>query len=93
MTFWLLWGWDAAVALVVLYFFVVGVADGSVYSFNIGLWLGILAVLAAVMGGSLFLRSSARHIAAIVLLLVLAVPGVVFGLFFLLLVLLAPRWN
>jgi hypothetical protein len=33
----LLWGFDALIALVVLCFFFVGLADGSVSSFNRGL--------------------------------------------------------
>src|SRR5215217_3048043 len=36
MAFWLLWGFDALIAAVVLYFFFAGLADGSVSSFNAG---------------------------------------------------------
>jgi hypothetical protein len=38
MKFWMLWGWDALIASVFVYFFLVGLADGSVSSFNAGLW-------------------------------------------------------
>ena len=38
------------VAIVVVYFFVVGLADGSVSSFNMSLWLGLLAAVAAAAG-------------------------------------------
>ena len=93
MKFWMLWGWDALIGLVILYFFFGGLADGSVSSFNMGLWLVILAVLAAVMWGSLLLRYNGRPIAAVVVLLLLALPGVLFALFFLLIILTAPRWN
>ena len=53
--FWILWGIDAVLSLVVLYFFFVGLADGSVSSFNMGLWLMILIGIGAIMLGSLWL--------------------------------------
>jgi hypothetical protein len=82
MKFWMLWGWDALIAAVILYFFLVGLADGSVSSFNMGLWLTTISVLAVVMIGSLALRTSQRIGLAVSLLLVLAIPGVLFTLFF-----------
>lgn len=91
--FWILWGIDALVALVAIYFFIVGLGDGSVSSFNGLLWLGILAGLAAVMGGSWMLKASGQLKSAKILLSVVAVPAVLFFLFFLLLILSKPRWN
>ena len=91
--FWILWGMDALVALVAIYFFIVGLGDGSVSSFNGLLWLGILAGLAAVMGGSWMLKASGQLKSAKILLSVVAVPAVLFFLFFLLLILSKPRWN
>ena len=93
MKFWILWAIDAIIAMVGLYFFLVGLADGSVSSFNIGLWLLILLVLTIVAGGSLWLKSAGRPGLAILLLLVLAVPGLLFGLFMVTLLVTAPRWN
>ncbi len=93
MKFWILWGIDAAFAAVILYFFFVGLADGSVSMFNAGLWIAIIAALAAVMGGSLWLRSAGRKAPAAVVLLILAVPGILFTLFFLILLITNPRWN
>lgn len=93
MKFWIPWGFDALIMLVVLYFFFVGLADGSVSSFNAGLWFILLLVVGSIVGGSLWLRSSGRNGAAIVILLVLAVPGLVFALFILILVIANPRWN
>ena len=81
--FWLPWGIDVIVALVFVYFFFVGVADGSVDSFNIVLWLVILCVSAAVVGGSLALRASGRTGLAITLVTIVAVPSVLIGLLFL----------
>lgn len=93
MKFWVLWGFDAIVSLVILYFFVAGLADGSVSSFNMGLWLGIVLVVCAVMVGSLALRSSRRTGLAVAVLLVLALPALLFVLFFGALLITNPRWN
>ena len=81
--FWLPWGIDVVVALVFVYFFIVGLGDGSVSSFNIVLWLVILCVAAAVVGGSLALRASGRAVLAIALVTIVAVPSVLIGLLFL----------
>ncbi|HMK38724.1 MAG TPA: hypothetical protein VK569_05235, partial [Bacteroidota bacterium] len=93
MRFWLLWGIDAAIAAVVLSFFALGLADGSVSTMNIGLWITILAALAGVIGGSLRLRSSGRPGPATAVVLILAVPGILFALFFIVLLITNPRWN
>jgi hypothetical protein len=91
--FWTLFGIDGAVALVVLFFFLAGLGDGSVSSFNIGLWLAILAVFAAVLGGVLLLKSNGYVTFANLLLLTLAIPGLLYGLFILSVIILQPRWN
>ena len=93
MKFWLLWGFDALIALVVLYFFFTGLFDGSVSSFNMGLWLIILLGLTAIMGGSLYLFSAGRSGIATAVLLLLAIPGVLYALFLLILIITASRWN
>jgi hypothetical protein len=61
--------------------------------FNIGIWIAILAALSAVIGGSLWLRSAGRRGPATVVLLILAVPGILFALFFIILLITNPRWN
>jgi hypothetical protein len=48
--FWLLWTWDALVASMFVCFFVIGIGDGAVSSFNIVLRWGILGSLAAILG-------------------------------------------
>jgi hypothetical protein len=93
MKFWFLWGIDALIAAVILYFFLVGLADRSVSMFNVGPWIAILAALAGVLGGSLWLRSAGRQGLAAVVLLILAVPGILFALFFIILLITNPRWN
>jgi hypothetical protein len=91
--FWFLWTIDAVIAAVAFYFFFSLSAGGNVGSFNILPWLAILAVLAAVLGGSVWLRSAGQHALAIILLLLLAVPGALYALFVLLIVILRPDFR
>lgn len=90
--FWILWGFDAVIAMVVLYFFVTGLADGSITSSNLGIWFILLLLVAGVLGGSLLLKAEHMTIAKI-LLAILAVPGLIYLLFILLVVIGKPRWN
>ncbi|HET8974056.1 MAG TPA: hypothetical protein VFN63_12310 [Pseudolabrys sp.] len=83
-------GIDLLVALVVVYFFVIGLADGSVSSFNMSLWLGLLAAVAAAVGGGWLLNANGRRGAAIAALSILALPGILYGLFVLLIVIAQP---
>lgn len=91
--FWPLWIFDALIAAVFVFFFLWGIADGTVSSFNIMLWLGILAGLGAVVGGGMALQRAGRVGRAIPLLLLPALPGLLFVLFFVALIVLQPRWN
>lgn len=93
MEFWIPWGIDAVVAIIVVCFFFVGLADGSVSSFNIGLWLMILSGLASVMGGSLWLKSAGRSGLAMFLLLIPAVPAVLYATFLAAVLIGGRRWN
>jgi hypothetical protein len=91
--FWILWGFDALIALVVLYFFFIGLADGSVSSFNMGLWMLLLAAVAAVLLGSLWLKSLGQLGWAKAVLSILALPGFLYLLFLLVVLISKPRWN
>jgi len=91
--FWLPWTIDAVVAAIALFFFFWGLADGTVSSFNAGIWAALLGALAIVVGGSLWLKVTGRRALGITLALVLAVPGLLVGLFFLALIIANPRWN
>jgi hypothetical protein len=93
VTFKILWGIDAVIAGIFLYFFVVGLGDGSVSSFNMRLWLGTLGTLASVLAGSSKLQRSGRSHLANSLLMILAVPGLAAGLFFLAIIIINPQWN
>jgi hypothetical protein len=91
--FWIPWGIDAIVAAIFLFFFFWGLVDGTVSARNIVLWLGILTGVGLVVGGSLWLRRAGHRVPAILLTLVLAVPGLLAALFLLMVLILQPRWN
>lgn len=86
-------GIDVLAALVVFYFFVVGLADGSVSSFNGELWFALLAGVAAVIGGGWVLQAKGHRGFAAAVLMILAVPAVVYALFITLILITQPRWN
>ena len=77
----------------ILYFFIIGLADGSITSANLGLWFVILFVVAGIMGGSLVLKTYGHLTTATIVLFLLALPGFIYLLFILLVVLGKPRWN
>jgi hypothetical protein len=90
--FWTAWVIAAIVTGVSLYFFFVGLADGSVSSFNLVLWMGVVAATLGVTGGSLWLRKNHPVLATVVAML-LGLPGLLAGLLLLALALSHPRWN
>ncbi len=91
--FWILWGTDALISAIVLVFFFLGTARGWISSFNIGIWVAILAALAVVVGGGLWLKTLGHPTLGALLLLVLAIPGLLFGLFILLVSVSNTSWN
>ncbi|MBC7572267.1 MAG: osmoprotectant transporter permease [Spirosoma sp.] len=82
--FWISWGINALIALVLAFFFFVGLGDGTVSSYNIILWLVLLIGLAALLLSGYWLFTHQYTIAANILMALLAVPGVLYGLFMLL---------
>jgi hypothetical protein len=91
--FWIFWGIDSIVAVIALYFFFTGIADHSVSSFNIGLWLSLLIILAIVLLGSLGLKSAGNLTLAKVLSGLLAIPALLFFLLFIVAINSGGRWN
>lgn len=91
--FWIFWGIDAIVALIALYFFFIGLGDGSVSSFNMGIWLVLLIALAAVLFGSLALKGAGNLNVAKILAGLLAIPALLFFLFFVIVIVSGERWN
>ncbi len=88
-----MYGFDVLVALIILYFFFVGIGDGTVSSFNIVLWLVILSALAAILGGSLWLKSHHHIMLAVTTLLIITIPALLFVSYFLIAILGNGRWN
>ena len=91
--FWILWIFNALMALVPVYFFFVGLADGSITSRNIGLWGLILLVVVAILIGSWWLQAHNQLGWAKGLLIFAAVPGVLVLLYFIIVMTSKPRWN
>jgi hypothetical protein len=94
MTFFnIIWGIDAITAFIVLLFFFIGMADGTVSGINLGLWAMIIAALIVILFGSLWLRSHGYPGFAMLLTLLLAVPALLFGLYMTIAIVSKPRWN
>jgi hypothetical protein len=83
---------DAIVLAVLLVFFLWGLEDGTVSSFNMLLWLVMLAVPSGALTGGLLAWARGHRALALPLLLVPAAPGLLTGLFFLMLIILQPKW-
>jgi hypothetical protein len=84
---------DLLTAGVFAWFFLVGLSDGSVGAFNMGLWLGILGGLAAVIGGGIALHRRGARALATGLLAVVGVPALLGGLLFLSLIIINPSFK
>jgi hypothetical protein len=82
-----------AVLLIALSFFFIGIGDGSVSSFNMTMWLALLGALIASVGGGVALNGRGQRRAATAVLGLVAAPGILAGLFFLILLIAQPRWN
>jgi len=93
LKFWIPWAIDALTSAIALFHFLVGLADGSVSSFNIRIWIAILAALAVVMAGSLWLKEIGHTGLGTMLLLVLAVPAIFYALFLLVVIISGSQWN
>ncbi len=72
--FWWFWGASAVIGAVAFCFFASLCTRGVVSSANLLPWCAILLVLAGVIGGSLWLRSTGHEKTAVLPLLALIVP-------------------
>lgn len=84
---------DAVAAAVIGFFFVIGVGDGSVSSFNISLWIGILTAVAVILTAGILLHRNNRMVLGNLVLSILAVPATLYCAFFALIILTAPSWQ
>lgn len=83
----------SVVALLIVIFFFWGLADGSVSSFNFAIWFVALVIALAVPIFGIQVARHGHHFAAIFVLGILALPGLVYGLFVLLVVGSGTSWN
>ena len=88
--FYILLAINAIALAVILFFFMWGLSDGTVSSFNGLLWLAMLAVPSATLLGGWLQWGKGNRAFAIVLLLIPSLPAIVFGLFILMFIILSP---
>lgn len=89
----ILWYFTAIMSVVPVYFFFIGLKDGSITTRNIVLWLIILLIIAGVLIGSNWLRDHDRLSMAKWLLALAAIPGALVLLYFIVVMIGKPRWN
>jgi len=91
--FWTIWVIDALAAVVLLFFFFLGLVDGSVSYYNSKEWFLILAAVGGILSGSIyFIRQEKKRIAYLLITL-LAIPAIMMGIFLLILVIADPHWQ
>jgi hypothetical protein len=88
----ILFAFNALVLLVLVYFFIEGLQYGSGGD-AVVIWLPILGVPIAVMAGAWALRANGKQKLASLLLFLLALPALLYILFFGLLILINPSWQ
>ena len=93
ITFWILWIFNALMSLIPIYFFFLGLQDGTVDINNMSLWLGILAVVGLLLGLTYWLKNKGQVLAAKVLLWMSAIPCLMVILYFVVAITSDVRWN
>ena len=91
--FTILWYFTAIMSVVPVYFFFIGLKDGSITTRNIVLWLIILLIIAGVLIGSNWLRDHDRLSMAKWLLALAAIPGALVLLYFIVVMIGKPWCN
>jgi len=89
----ILWGIDAIGAAIIVWFFITGLADGTVTHRNIKLWLFILLLAGSVLWVSMLLKKQGYDKYAMLTVLIIAIPAIIYGLFVLLMASNNGRWN
>lgn len=93
MTFRILWAINLVLAAIIGWFFVAGLVDGSVFSFNSDIWFVILFAVGAVLLSAYMLRVTGYARLAYLPLLALAVPGALYGVFWIAVIFSGTTWN
>lgn len=91
--FWTVWVIDFIAALVIFYFFIIGIMDGSVSANNALEWLFILLAVGGVLGGSIYVKQKGKRAIAFVLLSLLAIPALIMVIFMLIMVFGDVHWQ
>jgi hypothetical protein len=89
----ILWGIDALAAGVIVWFFITGLADGTVTHRNIKLWLFLLLSAGSILWISMQLKNNGHDKMAMLTVLILAIPAIGYGLFVLLMASNNGKWN
>lgn len=90
--FWWLLGFDMLIAIVVLGFFV-GLMDGSVSSFNMGIWMNLLMLTLGIPVLGYWLNNNDYQHLAKIFLGIIAAPGLIFLVFMLIMLIAKPKWQ
>jgi len=93
ITFWIFWIFNALMSLIPIYFFFLGLSDGTIDANNIGIWMIILLVIAGILGGTYWLKSKQQVMAAKVLLIITSIPSLLAILYFVIILTSDVRWN
>ncbi len=89
----ILFGIDCLIAAMLAALFIASWAEGGVSAFEAALWLVVLGGIAAIMGLSVRLHARGNMVAAKILLMILAGPGLGGGMFVLTMLTLQPSWR
>ena len=93
ITFWILWIFNALMALIPVCFFFIGMSDWSIDARNMAMWLGILAFVGLLLGGSYWLKTKEQVLAAKVILWISTAPYLFAILYFIIVLTSNGRWN
>jgi hypothetical protein len=91
--FWTLYTIDTIAALIIFFFFLIGLSDGTVSSRNAGTWVAIILVLGGILAGSYYFQSQGKITMAYVVVSLLAIPALIMLLYTLFMVFGGGRWN
>jgi hypothetical protein len=91
--FGMLFAINVAAAMVALAFFIIGLGDGTVTSFNILIWAAMLGVLFSMPWAAWGVRLRGRARLGTLLLLPVAVPAVAAGALILVMIAGSPDWR
>lgn len=91
--FWMFFGVDVVIAAILLFFFVWGIADGTVSAFNIKSWMVALLGVALIVGGGFWLKSVEQLVLANIVLMVLALPGLGYAFIMVVAIVTQSSWN